>query len=216
MDALINLNKKDSENALRVYQDLNKAYSEGHRFYHNTMHIKNMLEILEELAKKIPSFYSYNIDLFILAIIEHDVVYIPGFYANEKASFCLASIHSKMLGLSVEDTEYLKNLILSTEHTQERNEYLRDGDAGLYKRTIRDLDLSILGSTWENFLEYDDNIKKEYVPYVTPEEKFKLGRKNFLDEYLKMSPIFMTEFFYDNYETAAKENLRRIIDSRYP
>ncbi len=74
-----------------------------------------------------------------------------------------------------------------------------------------DADLSILGQSGETYSIYFKNVKKKYSIY--PTLVYKPGRKKVLNHFLSMNRIFKTDFFYNKFETQAKQNLQRVIES---
>ncbi len=70
---------------------------------------------------------------------------------------------------------------------------------------LLDADLSVLGKDRETYLVYTQMIRKEYSIY--PDFLYKPGRKKVLRHFLELENIFKTEYFRDQYETQAKENI---------
>ena len=71
---------------------------------------------------------------------------------------------------------------------------------------LLDLDLSILGSSSNQYKRYRENIKKEY--YMYPGFMYRKGRKKVLEHFLNLDSIFKTEFFKKEYEKRARKNLK--------
>jgi predicted metal-dependent HD superfamily phosphohydrolase len=70
-----------------------------------------------------------------------------------------------------------------------------------------DFDMSILGGGWEIYLQYMQNLRKEYSVY--PDRRYKSGRAKFLQQTLSMEFIFNTDVFRTQYEKQARANMRR-------
>ena len=68
-----------------------------------------------------------------------------------------------------------------------------------------DFDMSILGSTWESYLVYTQQIRREYSVY--PDIIYNNGRKNFLQQSLASPSIFHTSLFKGQYERQARHNI---------
>ena len=68
-----------------------------------------------------------------------------------------------------------------------------------------DADVSIFGSNRTGYIEYCQNIRKEYS--FLPDMIYDPGRKMVLLHFLKMPAIFKTQYFYDKYEKTARENI---------
>jgi predicted metal-dependent HD superfamily phosphohydrolase len=82
-----------------------------------------------------------------------------------------------------------------------------DPDTNLFT----DADLSVLGKPWPTYEAYFKNVRKEYAIY--PDFLYKPGRKKVLQHFLTMPRIFKTEYFYDAYESNARENITRELET---
>ena len=91
--------------------DLIQRYSEPHRRYHTTEHLRQVLIMIDELAD--------DQDLFLvrLAAWFHDAVYAipPGQVTNEEASARLAIRELSRAGLEQEDLTQVARLVRLTE-----------------------------------------------------------------------------------------------------
>ena len=94
-------------------------------------------------------------DLF-LAIVFHDIIYNPKADNNEELS---AELFCKYI-----DNEEIKQAILDTKKHEPKSEL---------SKQLCDLDLSVLWSNYETFIDYESKIFKEYqfVDYNTYKEK---------------------------------------------
>ncbi len=72
-----------------------------------------------------------------------------------------------------------------------------------------DFDLAILGSPWDEYEEYSQQIRKEYRQY--PEAIYHPGRKNALEKLNEKEHIFFTPAFRDLLEAQARQNIFREI-----
>jgi len=171
----------------KAWSLLESRYSESHRHYHNLRHIESMLEQLDRVD-------AGNIALE-FAIWFHDVVYDPKARDNEEQS---AVLFETTLGGHLDDglTKDVLRLILATDHARE-NAGRDDEDL------MRDIDLTILASSEDDYREYASSIRKEYAH--VPDEDFRKGRNAVLEHFLK-DPIFATRSFSD-LESAARRNL---------
>lgn len=176
-------------------QDLERRYSEKHRFYHNLRHIEECLAEFSEVEHIIPNPFEVW-----LAIWFHDAVYDPKVRDNEERSSLLAE-RSLETALSRDSVQLVSQLIHSTKHDSvsidSNHQYLAD------------IDLSILGQNTERFTEYEMDIRREYS--WVAEDRFKEGRMEILKRFLERSRIYQTCHFYDKYEKKARENLTQPI-----
>lgn len=125
-----------------------ERYNEPHRFYHNFEHIEKMIN--DAKSKNI-----LTDDLF-LAIVFHDIIYNPKLNDNEEKSAELFYSYIK--------NDEIKQAILETKtHTP----------TSKLSKQLSDLDLSILWSDYETFIDFENKIFKEYqfFDYETYKEK---------------------------------------------
>jgi predicted metal-dependent HD superfamily phosphohydrolase len=108
-----------------------------------------------------------------------------------------------MQKLAIDDSKIgaVFNQILATQSHQNTN----DNDTNYFT----DADLSILGESWENYLVYSQQIRAEYIQYAN--EVYVPGRIKVLTHFWEMERIFKTSYFYNLYETKAKQNLENEI-----
>jgi len=179
----------------RIYDDLVKMYGEPHRHYHDLRHISRCLEELAEARSHADHPFEEE-----LAIWFHDAVYDPRRSDNEEAS---AGYAMETLGKLTEKEilERIRSLILATRHTDPP----RSDD----ERLIADIDLAILGSSAEEYREYEDGIRREYS--WVPEDRFKAGRTEVLARFLERDHVYHTGHFREKYEANARANLSHSI-----
>ena len=68
-----------------------------------------------------------------------------------------------------------------------------------------DIDLSILATGRENYIEYTKQIRTEYAVY--PDEVYNPGRVKVLQHFVGMDRIYKTDHFSSLWEERAKQNL---------
>lgn len=183
-------NRKDG-----FFQNLMGLYNSQSRHYHNLNHIEALLKLSEEHQQLLES--PETIDF---AIWYHDAIYDASKSNNEEKSAQLARKNLTELGLVPDLIENCYNLIIATK-THQLTKGLYSFDA----QFLLDIDLSILASERDKYLEYTQEIRKEYKIY--PDFLYKKGRKKVLKHFLEMEHIYKTELFQDLWESKAKENL---------
>ena len=105
------------------------------------------------------------------------------------------------------DIERISNFILSTKNHLSCKS--KDKDLLLFL----DFDLLILGSSKEEYLEYSNNIKNEYLPKLNfNENEFKLKRIQVLKYFLQFENLFFSKIIIEKYQKIAIENLKMEID----
>lgn len=123
-------------------------YDEPYRFYHNREHIETM--IVNARKRNILT------DELFLAIVFHDIIYNPKANDNEELS---AELFCKYV-----QNDKVKQAILDTKSHNPTSEL---------SKQLCDLDLGILWSDYETFIDFEHKIFKEYqwVDYKIYKEK---------------------------------------------
>ena len=171
-----------------LWAEVEKNYSNKKRYYHNLQHLENLLVQLTEVKGEIQN---WNIILFTL--FYHYVIYNPLKSDNEEKSADLAEKRIKQLAFSEAEIKLCKNQI----HATKTHIKSTDNDTNYFT----DVDLSILGQSWEAYSHYYKNVRKEYGIY--PDFIYNPGRKKVLNHFLSMERMF---------ETEAKNNLQKELN----
>jgi predicted metal-dependent HD superfamily phosphohydrolase len=181
-----------------LWTEIEKNYSSKKRHYHTLQHLDNLLSQLTEVKSEIQNWETTLFTLFY-----HDIIYNSIKSDNEEKSAELAEKRMKQISVSNYKIELCKKQILATKS------HIKSIDSDTNYFT--DTDLSILGQPWETYLLYCKNVRKEYSIY--PAIVYNPGRKKVLNHFLSMGRIFKTDFFYNKFETQAKQNLQQEIES---
>ena len=175
--------------------DLFAVYST--RKYHNFSHIAYMLNFMNIFIR----MADVNIDknAMLLAFFWHD------FYLGNRAEE-LSAIRAKVAAaICKTHPEIVQELIMATKHGT------GDGkDYGEQAKLIHDLDLTILGDC-QNYSFYVWQVYCENEEQVSYENYIK-NRIAVLDKFLAMPRIYQTEYFYNRFESVARENMRKERD----
>ena len=143
--------------------DLIRRYSEPHRRYHTTEHLRQVLIMIDELAD--------DQDLFLVRLGAwfHDAVYAipPGQVTNEEASARLAIRELSRAGLEQEDLTQVARLVRLTETHLPGS---RDPEGEL----LCDADLAILAAEPAAYASYVEAVRAEYAAVSEPD--FLAGR----------------------------------------
>ncbi|EPR73988.1 hypothetical protein ADIWIN_0948 [Winogradskyella psychrotolerans RS-3] len=177
-----------------LWTTIESQYTSKNRHYHNLSHIYNMFLQLEDFKTEIE-----DLDSLRLAIWYHDIIYKSTTKDNEEQSALFAEKALKDLKHDSFNFESIKNLIISTK----KHELILTKN--LDNAYLLDLDLSILGTDWETYNMYTQNIRKEYIIY--PDILYKPGRKKVLKHFLERDSLYFTERFQTKFETQARSNL---------
>lgn len=181
-----------------VYAKLVAAYSEPHRHYHTAAHVDDCLTQLDQ-AREIAAA-PHEVEL---ALWFHDAVYEPASPGNEAASAAWAREFLRSIGVSAAQQSRVYRYILATKHDVEPEA----GD----QTVVVDVDLSILGRGAEEFDLFERNIRSEYE--WVPDPVYRRKRVEVLEAFLKRPAIYGSEWFRGRYETQARRNLQRTIQS---
>lgn len=196
---IISAEKKDDGIGLSaIVNKAFEAYKARRGGYHNVNHIYDCLG--KALAHKLSPEGT-------LALLYHDILYIPGFSHNEEGSVQWFKNDAMYLGVSNEKIAEVSDYILATKH--------KDPPRSPTEALVVDIDMSILAAPYELFLVYDTDVAAEYGMY--PQAVFKAGRRAFLTDLLTKPQIFYSNaFIFSGAEKTAFENIQRVLKERYP
>ena len=192
-EKFLNLIRKYSDNEnynLECWNEIDLNYSSKSRYYHNLSHLENMFTELIKIKSEIE-----DLDTLFFAIYYHDVIYKSTKSDNEYQSALFFESR-----ISKTDFNNISNCMRQIELTKE-HKFSKDNDTNI----LLDLDLSILGKSPAEYETYSKNIRKEYRIY--PDFMYSKGRKKVLKSMLDLDSIYKTDFFKQEYENQARENL---------
>lgn len=172
------------------------AYSEPQRAYHTLQHLDECLRVFDE-AKA--SDLIKRPDHVEMALWFHDAVYDPKSGQNEALS---AQMAMEALGDGETAREVARLILLTKSH--------QPGE-GPDDPWIIDIDLAIFAQSPERALEYERQIREEYV--WVPEDIYCEKRVEVLKGFLDREHIYLTEWARRRFEEPARENLCRLITS---
>ena len=177
-----------------LWLDLEKAYSKKSRYYHNLIHLEEMVFWLLKYKQQLqhPNEVLYS-------IFYHDYVYQVTRKDNELKS----AEHA--IALLKPNHQFNKklvfDLIIATQlHYHNQNEDIN---------WLIDFDLKILSKDWDDYKIYCQQIRNEYNIY--PDFLYNPGRKKALEHFLEIKNIYQTQEFRTLFEDKARENIKREI-----
>ena len=176
----------------KIFNKLIAAYSEKQRAYHTLQHLYECLVFLDLIRADLNDAYAVALTLWF-----HDAVYDPQAKDNELKS---AELFEQYLSqdLSIDIVQKIKRWILATQMHKATDE--------LDLQFLLDIDLAILAASPERFTEYEQQIQQEYA-WVYP-DIYLIKRKQVLAHFYQTEPLYQTEYFQQNFEQRAKENLK--------
>jgi predicted metal-dependent HD superfamily phosphohydrolase len=125
---------------------------------------------------------------------------------NEHQSALLAQKRLAGLGVPSPKVAQVILFIEATKTHQLPEGVINTNDLQLFL----DFDMSILAASWEPYLEYTRQVRKEYRLY--PNKLYIPGRRQFLQHCLQSPHIFHTVAFRDQYEAIARNNIGRELE----
>ncbi len=185
------------DRSAEVHQRLVEGYLEPQRYYHTLQHIEHCLRMFDDCRELLQAPAAVE-----LAIWFHDVVYEPGQPDNELRSADLYreiahGVHDEAL------IEHVHGLIMATLH----NGFALEGIDVEY---LVDIDLSSFGLGWDEFLRDSENLRREN-PHLEDSAYYR-NQGYFQNRLLERPRFFLSDFFYQRYETQARNNLARYFE----
>lgn len=182
----------DNNKILFSWKEIDLAYSQKHRYYHNLTHLSTLLTELAAVKHLIDDYHA-----ILFSVFYHDVVYSVTSKQNEEKSAEAAKLYLTELGVDDKVIHTCRQHILATAHHNVSDH----GDTNYFT----DADICILGQPWEEYLIYTKQVRKEYAIY--PDFIYKPGRKKALQHFLAMPAIYKTDYFLARYEQQARGNI---------
>jgi len=181
-----------------LWKEIKTQYQLKIRHYHNLDHIGSMLKQANKNQHNLKDYRAV-----LLAIWYHDIIYKPTKKNNEELSAVLAEKRLNKFNVDQKTIFKVSTLINSTKkHKVILNENLDNA-------YLLDFDLSILGSPWEDYQNYINNIRKEY--HIYPKLIYNKGRKQVLKHFLERENLFFTEKYQSKFENQARQNILKEI-----
>ena len=182
-----------------TFVNLVKAYSSTARHYHNLHHLQHILSSLTEVRELIVDFPALQLCAWF-----HDYIYDPQAIDNEMESAIAAERILSRLKINFDTVRLVQQIILST---RKHEPFLEETDNLIFL----DVDLSILGSSSDQYLAYSQAIRQEYGHLS--DRDYQEGRKQVLTQFLARERIYYTDYFYQRLESTARKNLQTEIDN---
>lgn len=175
-----------------VRDRLKQAYSEPQRKYHTTQHLQECIATVEPYLNRAEHPAEVEVALWF-----HDAIYDLKAKDNEAKSAAWAQAELSKAGVRPEAIGRVHGLIMATCHKALPN--------GPDQQLLVDVDLSILGAPRSRFVEYEQQVRKEYS--WVPGFLFRRTRRGILKEFLARKPIYNTPELQSRLEEAARANL---------
>jgi predicted metal-dependent HD superfamily phosphohydrolase len=184
-----------------IHQQLMDSYSEPQRYYHTLDHIEHCLSLFDNISSKLKSPHALE-----LAIWFHDVIYQPGAANNEQLS---ADQFMRTTKNRFDDS--LRNIvyqhIMATLHLHSE---MNHADT----QYMVDIDLSSFGLPWPEFIHDSENLRREMAHLSN--EDYCRKQSAFQQALMDRPRFFRSDYFYQNYESQARQNLSDYYESIHP
>jgi len=192
-----NLDAERPSKATNVAEIVIDKHMEHHRHYHNTRHLSFCLSELDHAQSSID-----EPDVVELSIWFHDAVYMPNASDNENQS---AALFLQLARGQLPELlcRTVAGIIQATHHQQPpttKNE-----------ACVLDIDLASIGLPWEDFNRDNEALRAE-VPRIHDNLYYE-GKSSFLTSLLARDKIYFTKYFYDRFESRARDNIKRYLNS---
>jgi predicted metal-dependent HD superfamily phosphohydrolase len=192
-----------------MLSELEAAYATPPRAYHNFAHVQEVLHRFAEVT--VGPGWTQPVEVY-LAVLYHDAIYQAGRKDNEarSAELAMAQIAQFLPETGIDTLRVAELINLTARHGQFSPGDFGDDGFSLDTRHFLDCDMAILGAQADVFDAYDAGIAEEYRGHV-PGFLFRLNRRRFLKGLLARERIYLSDWFHQRFDAAARANLRRAI-----
>ena len=207
--------KIPEEYRLKWWSIIRDSYCTHWRYYFNLYHIFKILCNFDKYFNEdiYPSEYKIILEV---AIWFHRIVFIPldiDLTYNVDQSYLIAEKFIKESNYSVitlENVEFIKNLIQSVFRHRQRIEYENNSLDQLNKLFL-DIIIAFLGTDKEEYAKYSENVRNDYL--WVEEKEFKAKRCIILRRLLDRERIFITNKWFEAFEEKARINIKFEIEN---
>jgi predicted metal-dependent HD superfamily phosphohydrolase len=179
--------------ATGLRDELLAAYGDTGRGYHDTRHLAEVLERLDDLAAAGVAFEARVVRL---AAWFHDAVYDGRAGAEERSAQWAEQALRGLL--EVGEVAEVARLVRLTEHH-------RPDEADVNGCALSDADLAVLASQPERYRRYVDDVRQEYA--AVPDAEFRRGRAAVLRALVDQEVLFRTTHARERWEAPARRNV---------
>lgn len=180
-------------------EELAAAYADPSRGYHDTRHLTEVLDRLDELAS---AGTEYDVTAVLLAAWFHDAVYDGERDAEERSATWAEHALAPLIPAPVV-AEVARLVRLTETH--------RPADDDLGGCALSDADLAILAAPAERYDEYVAAVRREYAHLA--DDVFDQGRAAVLEALAEKPHLFHTAYARERWEAPARANLERELTS---
>jgi predicted metal-dependent HD superfamily phosphohydrolase len=179
-----------------VRDTLAAAYADPSRGYHDTLHLTEVLDRLDELAA---SGLAFDATAGTLAAWFHDAVYDGERDAEERSAVWAEE--------ALAGTTYAEEVARLVRLTETHD----PADDDLAGQALCDADLAILAAPQERYDAYVAGVRLDYS-HISDAD-FATGRAAVLHDLARRSELFHTAYGREHWDAAARANLERELQS---
>ncbi|XP_069681568.1 uncharacterized protein [Periplaneta americana] len=185
-----------------------KKYSEDGRSYHNIQHLEEKFEQFKTVKQTVK-----NANAVALAIFFHYYEYDPKAVDCEEKNCEHFNNFADESGLPNESP--LRSAVVDLLHAaathstdaHKTEELFGSDDLHFFL----DIDMAVLGSDPEQYAEYTAKVQQEYA--FLPESMYRSLRLKVLQSFLQIPNIFATKEFREKFESKARANIQKEVES---
>lgn len=182
---------KASDESAAIHARLIASYSEPQRYYHTLVHIEHCLSLFDKISHKLQNAAAVE-----LAIWFHDVVYQPDAIDNEQLSANLFMATTN----GIFDDTFRNTVYQHVMATSHNGSEIKNADT----KYLVDIDLSSFGQPWAEFIFDSNNLRLEMEGLS--DKEFYQRKVRFLKKLFSQPRFFKSDYFYNKYETQARQN----------
>lgn len=169
------------------------AWGTPHRGYHDLLHLREVLDHLDELSQAGMAFDRVAVGL---AAWFHDAVYDASPGDEERSAAWAAEALPPLVGDDVA-AEVARLVLLTERH--------RPDDGDVSGEVLCDADLAILAAAPQRYAAYVAAVRREYAH--VPDDAFGAGRTAVLRDLLDKPALFHTAYARERWEAPARANV---------
>jgi predicted metal-dependent HD superfamily phosphohydrolase len=181
--------------AAALRDELAAAYADPRRGYHDTRHLTEVLQRIDELLDA--DDLGVDRTTVRLAAWFHDGVY-DGRPGAEERSAQWAEQSLPAVGVTPDRVAEVTRLVRMTEHHRPAE----DDHSGA---VLSDADLGILAADPQRYADYTSAVRREYAH--VPDRAFAEGRSAILRDLLAQATLFHTAYAREHWEAPARANV---------
>jgi len=175
-----------------VRDELTAAYADPSRGYHDTVHLTEVLDRLDELTR---NGMELDVTTAVLAAWFHDAVYDGERDAEERSAVWAEE--------SLRGTPYAAEVARLVRLTETHDPAAGDAEG----QALCDADLAILAASPERYAAYVEGVRRDYA-HISDSD-FAHGRAAVLHDLTRREQLFHTAYGREHWEPAARANLER-------